>query len=407
MEKSSTLIDAYDKYDRISIIKINSNNKVLHGSEYKIETFDGKEVPGKAIVNEAGTVTYFLDSNFFASYENTISLLPNILKDEINSYQNQQDFFNSWVYDEFVYSVGNFNQNNYIIAIPIKIIETKSPVGYKARNMTSFLRYNFLLYTQNEEKLKIEVSHHKEIPVLYDIIDIDTTDYNYYKYQFLTSYKHSSLLLNRKCGEQIVAGPSTFNEDYCTDYAYFFENEEGTIKLEISNTVNNLTKYNASKNKNLEYKIRVRNSGDAPSGNNVITTNVPKKITVDETSISLGGSYNKEENTIVWTIDRIENEKEVMVSYKAVAMDNANGDELIGNSMVTSDQQTATVYSNNTIVTLDRIVEIIHNPNTGKSMIYIPNTNIGMPLSVLFIMIIVICITSLLIILRKNKTQSY
>lgn len=407
MIKNSSLSNWYDKFDRISIIKINSNYKVLYGSEYKFETYEGKEIPGRVHVNDSGAITYYFDSDFFNSYENTVSLLPDMFKEELDSYQNYQDFRNSWIFEKFGYVSGSYVSNSYYIYVPIRIVETKSPIGYKAMDMTTFLRFDIEYSNRNEEELNIEVSHSTQMPVFYNTIEFDVTNYNNYKYDLLESYQSSSDLLDRRCGEQIIAGPSTFDENYCSDFAYFFENEEGVIKLEISNTVNNLTKFNASSNKNLEYKIYVKNTGDAPSGNNVITTNVPDKVIVDESSISDAGIYNKKKNIITWNIERIDNKEQVVVSYKALAPDTASGEELIGNSMVLSAQQTIETYSNNTIVSLDKIVEIINNPNTGTSMIYIPNTNIGMPISILFIILIVMSITSMVIMNRIKKKKIF
>jgi high-affinity K+ transport system ATPase subunit B len=123
-------------------------------------------------------------------------------------------------------------------------------------------------------------------------------------------------------------------------------------------------------------------------------------VVVEESSISDSGVYNKQSNTISWNITKIDASEEVKVSYKAIAPKSADGKELIGNSYITSDQVTTRVYSNNTIVTLDKIVEIIDNPNTGMHMLYIPNTNIGIPISFLFIIIMIICIS---LVVFKNK----
>lgn len=57
----------------------------------------------------------------------------------------------------------------------------------------------------------------------------------------------------------------------------YFVNIKDSIELKISNTLNNLNKYNASNNKNLEYKIIVKNDGNEPSKDNIITTNVSAK----------------------------------------------------------------------------------------------------------------------------------
>ena len=158
--------------------------------------------------------------------------------------------------------------------------------------------------------------------------------------------------------------------------------------------------------RSLEYKILVKNIGNAPSSDNVITTNVPQKVIVEETSISDSGIYNKKDNTITWRVDRIDIEEEFIVSYNAIAIKESDEKELIGNSNVTSQQMSSKVYSNNTIVSLDKIVEIIYNPVTGSNMIYIPNTNIGMPVSILFMIIIILSVTATTITIKIKKTNS-
>lgn len=88
-----------------------------------------------------------------------------------------------------------------------------------------------------------------------------------------------------------------------------------------------------------------------------------------------------------------------------MAPKSVNGKELISNSSIYSSYAGKTTYSNSSIVTLDRIVEIIDNPNTGSEMIYIPKTNIGIPLVLLFSIALIICITLFVIkFSRSNKS---
>ena len=91
-------------------------------------------------------------------------------------------------------------------------------------------------------------------------------------------------------------------------------------------------------------------------------------------------------------------------SYNAIVDKDIYGEELIGHSTVESDQTKIATYSNNTIVSLDKIVEIITNPNTGMTMVYVPNTNIGIPVSLFFMVLIAFFLTILVII--KNKIHN-
>ena len=181
----------------------------------------------------------------------------------------------------------------------------------------------------------------------------------------------------------------------------YFVDERGTVSFDITNTVNGLVKYNASNDKHLEYKITVKNKGDITSTNNIIITYVPEKVEVDEDSISDSGEYDSEHHSITWVIDQLEAQEETEFSYNAIVDKDINGEELIGHSTVESDQTMIATYSNNTIVSLDKIVEIITNPNTGITMVYVPNTNIGVPVSLFFMVLIAFILTGMVIIKKK------
>jgi hypothetical protein len=181
----------------------------------------------------------------------------------------------------------------------------------------------------------------------------------------------------------------------------YFVEEKGEVKFEVENLVNGMAKYNASKDKKLEYTIKVKNTGNASSGDNVIKTYVPKEVSVNENKISDGGVYNKNEHTITWNIDYIEIGEVLSVSYEATAPEKTDGKELIGKSSIQSGQVLTEVYSTNTIVTLDRIVEVINNPNTG-TMVYIANTNIGVPISVL-VMFVIALFAVIVVLIKRMK----
>jgi len=184
----------------------------------------------------------------------------------------------------------------------------------------------------------------------------------------------------------------------------YFVEEKGTVKFEIENTVNGLAKYNASKDKSLEYIINVQNNGDIASTQNKIVTYVPSGVTVIKDSISDSGVYSESDGTITWMLDNIEVSEKVEFSYKATAPADAEGKELIGHSTVESGQVLNAVYSNNTVVTMDKIVEVINNPETG-TMVYIAHTNIGLPLSYIMMFLVALCVVILFLARKLKKTQ--
>ena len=409
-------------------VKVTEDLKTLKGAEYKLYTLDGKELKGIFSKNESNVVTFSYDDNFFGTYDTFFSILPPIYQNLINDSieLNEEQFisnlnninigynFGSSVNDQFGYTWQTHNEYGFHLEIPVIIKEVQAPIGYKKNDLYSGFQMSIAWFfnKENGNLDAIALTHQGATGHVFPVVTKLTNEFDYNSFSSFSRSVYDpyddEFAITRECDGIIAAGStSEFSDGYCYSLINYFQDEEGTVKLEVSNTVNNLTKFNASSNKNLEYKIYVKNTGDAPSGNNVITTNVPDKVTVDESSISDAGIYNKKENIITWNIERIDNEEQVIVSYKALAPDTANGEELIGNSMVLSAQQTTKSYSNNTIVTLDKIVEIINNPNTGTSMIYIPNTNIGMPISILFVILIVMSITSMAIMNRIKKKKIF
>jgi hypothetical protein len=391
--KKATLLDYYDKYDRISIIKINDSNKVLYGAEYKIETYYGKTIPGKLRTNSSGASIYILDSDFFSSYENAISILPDSFKNELNGYTSYNDFINGSLYEKYHFESGNPTKE-IDFYIPIKVMETKAPAGYKKLDMTSFLRFNVVY--RSDGTLTAEISHSGGMPVFYNHINFDYTNLDHYKYNYVNSFNNTTTsdLLKRKCGEEIISGPAEFNDNYCSDYAYYFVNDEGEVKLVIEDTVNGVKKYDATTDKKLVYKIEVTNTGNAGSGNNEIVTHVPDEVEVLANTISDGGIYSKDEHTITWNIDFIDEGETVDLEYQATAPGEVKGDQLVGYSEVGSDQVKTSIKSTDTIVLMTKSSESV-NPNTARDMMLSYTEVVGL-------MVLLVCLV-LYAVYYKNK----
>ncbi len=394
----------------ISFYKVAEDNlTILKNEEYEIYSIDDQ--PTGIVLEKTNDGRHiFTDWTHNNLYREDVNkLFPNFLKDELSNIKTKSEFIDFYTRYNLNGYAGS-NGGHVSINNPIVLKQITSENGYKKQdiiiksNLEFYVDYNSSsgeitsaslgLYADDVENTSLLINNDYHVNTIDDFMNLNyrSLSDSYYSCQ----NSRAGLIITNM--EQCTPLSLEWSDSY--SYVPYFVSEQGTVKLEITNTVNGLTKYNASNNKQLEYKISVKNSGDVSSENNVLVTNVPKMVVVEESSISDSGVYNKQSNTISWNITKIDASEEVKVSYKAIAPKSADGKELIGNSYITSDQVTTRVYSNNTIVTLDKIVEIIDNPNTGMHMLYIPNTNIGIPISFLFIIIMIICIS---LVVFKNK----
>lgn len=400
--------------------KVDDNLNIIKNEVFKFSSIDGDYTydDTKIIATEDGM--YGEGGYYQINYETGKEIIPSILRNKIESVHTKNDVLNLQQELPHINSFGSaqFNDDHTVtFYLPLLIKEENIPNGYARNDLVllspAFVKYN---YDSNNNITSFSISTRSNITT--SLIKAS----NFKKPETITDFTKAQYLYNldlsgsnnRACINGYDDGKIITDNALCTtsvpvldaSFSYsmvsYFIDQKGTVKLNISYTVNGLTKYNVSNNNNLKYKITVKNTGNAPSGDNVITTIVPQEIIVDESSISHSGIYNKNNNTITWKIDRIEIEEELTVFYKATAPSGLRGKELISNSAVTSQQMSSKVYSNNVIVTFDKIVEIINNPNTGNNLIYIPNTNIGIPVSIIFIIMLLSLMVTITIIKIKK-----
>lgn len=176
--------------------------------------------------------------------------------------------------------------------------------------------------------------------------------------------------------------------------ALYFQSYNRTINLNITNKVNNVDKYNAKKDEVISYSVNVKNTGDGYSENNIITTIIHKALEIDENRISDNGIYNKEKNTITWHLDEVGPNDEYTFNYYAKVVDE-NITEYIGNSYITSNQVQEKVISNDTVVSIENKINI---PNIMKN----PNTETGISVVIITIVILVSIITYIMLKRKKN-----
>ncbi len=408
----------------VNFYKVSSDYKILKGERYELVSYDNGIRTG-IFTEERQDGIYQLTSSSSTNKlteEQVMNLLPSVLKNTLNNINSMEDI-NNLANQNNVFVVDRYNGANGAITVrlsfkaPFKLEQVKTTPGTQ-KNDIIFIGYgDYYYYFDNNGNLtnrnfyNINVSNSNYYTILYNT-EFPTIN-SLSDFSLFTNQNNEKACVNNSQGKIIT------NQNECYEYINeqwsasfntvpYFVSQQGNIKLEIKESVNSLTKYNASKNKSLNYRVIVDNTGNASSSNNVITTYLPKEISVVNNTISHNGVYNKQNNTITWKIDNIEANEHIELHYRAIAPNKTNGKDLMSHSTVKSDQVTNAVQSNTTIVTLDRIIEIIENPNTGSNNIYIPNTNIGMPLSLLFVIILVIGITTFLLvkIFKRKKNNS-
>ena len=338
-------------------------------------------------------------------YENGLDILP----------KEYQQIFSNLKTKNDVISYGEDNFSNFYI--PFKIVESNAPTGYKNDRLIFFAKASATFdYDSNNNITGVKINIYRH----YEGQNFMTKNDSNFDYSHLIKYTD---LINvqdhvaRTCGYErsmhygeIVTTTDDVFGSGCFDVFFFFVNEKGKVKLNITNTVNDTMIYNATNNRNLLYKISVNNAGDIASSNNKITTNIAKGIIVNENSISDNGVYNKTNNTITWTISNIDAGESYNLFYEAfVPIDALVTEEYIGNSYITSDQEQNEIKSGDTIVNLTG--EFINTPTTtskdssiiqNQDTVTNPQTNVG--ITGLFIIVFIVFLIALIILQKKKNT---
>ena len=413
-------MDEYNTYHNLQIVflKIGNDYKVLKNQKYELVPYDTEKSTGVFSEEGAYGQYFFNESKNNTSF--SIDILPQYLKDEIDKIHTIEDYRSlaERLGNNFYLSSGSGGEHGLPLLsgrfnVPVKLKQVKGSPGYINHDLGIIFYVDFTIsYDENTQEILykdvyaaawdqayVDLDDFANVKTLDEMVSLTYNVYNGERACINTNNDRIIIEDPSQCTVPVNFGSGVFS------LVPFFMDEEGTVKFEISNSVNGLAKYNASNNKNLEYEIIVKNTGTASSSQNVIITNVPKQVIVDENSISNSGTFNASNSTITWNIDYINSEEQILLYYRAIAPNDVNGEELIGNSNVLSAQVTTKTYSNNTIVTLDKMVEIIKNPKTGITMIYIPNTNLGMPLSVFLMIIVIISITSIMFVKKVKKKR--
>ncbi len=402
---------------KLSFLVVNSNYKALRGNRYELTSIDGNNKTGLFTTEEE-----YGDYHFFKDLRGTngqivgnqnekiADALPDIIKEEMENIRtvNDLNYFNqhSEVFEKTVNET--YSYINYHFNIPFRFHQIRTANGMQKTDMivvgecdlsyrydsnNNIIKKDLGIYITDYQNNKILFTNN--IPTVNNISDL---------MQF-ESQEFGHACLNTDNQGLIIQNPSgctkfpELNGSAFYDLVPYFIAQEGDVSFNINNTVNGVAKYNASKERDLNYKITITNTGNAASGNNQITANVPKEIVIDENSISNNGHYNKTSNTIVWNIDHLEPEEVLELSFKATVPKDVKTTELISNSTINSDNTEMIIVSNNTIVTLDKTLEILENPYTGNVITYL-----GLTFNAIVVVVVMISLVTIFIQKRKaNK----
>lgn len=397
---------------KITFLVVDHNYKALKGNQYELISIDGKNKTGLFTTEEE-----YGDYHFYKSTYNTennqneeiADALPDLIKEEIENIHTVSDlsFFNQHTDLFHKTEYAPYSQIFYEFKIPFRFHQIRTANGTQKTDMIILgncgLTYK---YDQNnnitEKKLNINITDYNNQYIYYtnDIREINDVEE-------LNDYIEQGI--QKACANTDNQGKIITDPNHCTkavelngsafyDLVPYYIAEEGKATFTINNTVNGVAKYNASKERDLDYRITITNTSNIASGNNQITANVPKEIIINQNTISNNGHYNQTSSTIVWNIDHMEPEEVLELTFKATVPKDVKTTELISNSTINSDNTEMIIVSNNTIVTLDKTLEIFENPYTGNVITYL-----GLTFNA--IVIVVVMISLITIFIQKRKAN--
>ena len=179
--------------------------------------------------------------------------------------------------------------------------------------------------------------------------------------------------------------------------------EVGEVVLTITNTVNGVSNYDTTDYAVLTYNVIVKNTGESISTNNRIVTIVPEGLEVDTSTINYDGTYMTADNTIVWNLPSINPNETYTLIYEAKIPDsNADPQQYIGSSHVTSDEITQEIGSGNTVVNFS-ITNDSSNDPTNNGTTNNPQTGDNITKYSIILLISVIGFIICFCLIRKNN----
>ena len=302
---------------------------------YKI--IGGNQTPTSVLYN-------ILPSNIKTIYDsiNTLSDFDTVLNNTDFTYLDLSCVM--WCEDE---NTCHDNKTRLItFLLPVRLVETKTPIGYKKGDFVFTLEVGiYFNYKDGEEnidnkQIKIYIPQRRSNSIyFYEYNDQE----NYYDH--VTSY-HS---VETYIGEHYYG-----NDNYIYNYAT-------PAELKIENFIEGKTTYDTTSDTVVSYRIVVSNEGGQTSESNIVRISIPKKLEVDESSISNNGMYDEETNEIIWTFNELGGFSSIELYFDIIVPKDVNGEYKIGSSVSNS---ITTVTANKNKL---KVSDPVSNPNTGDN----------------------------------------
>ena len=421
------MLDDYSKagYFTVFFIKVNEKYKIISDEEYTICNAVTKECSEiKSTIGEYGEhkfhTVYRSDMNNLEKLKFNILLSDSIIS-EIESLNNLDDLEQYKSHPE-IFEISESTSNRNIsmkFYFPVLIKQTKALPGYTTTDILyrgqARLGYkydannNFTSKTIAIDVINELLDYNNNTPIkmdsLLDLAPYSKKDMQHDKTCFNTD-DSGTIIIN----DQSMCTESVSLEFVSSSYRYipFFVSRKRKVLLEIDNTVNGVKRFDASIEKTLNYEITVKNTGEAPSDNNTIITYIPGEVVVEENSIKDNGVYNKDKQTITWTLGTLNINETKTFTYKGIAPEKFTEKELVGYSTVKSDDVKTVVASNNTLVVIDgKTLEnglITQNPDTGNHNL---NIMISKPFLFIYSVLIVLVIALTIRFRRRIVKDKY
>lgn len=371
-----------------SFYKVDENLKILDDQTFEIRGIDSDlKIDGLGIVTMYdGMYTVTMNGNVEYSYIDMKHVLPKVLVDRLEQVETKDD---ALALGEEM-GVDFYSQYKIETTIPLKIKQTTTQEGFVTNDLIYFvegsIRFNYQddSYTLSHINVYLDGLSNYNMMKLEDFEGINSlSDFSKYEYGTFDELQGEGTCMNQSGADGKIISDTLNNPcqtsisegSWSYDLVHYFIDYQGEAKLEIENTVNGSAEYNAKNNKELNYEITVKNSGDVSSWNNVITTSIPEEIIVNEDSISDDGDYDKSDDSITWKIDELEAGEKYTLSYSATVSDKADKSKTyVGKTKVFSNQSEV-VHAKDTKVYLSNASELIDrnnlvNPNTYSTAVF-------------------------------------
>lgn len=367
-----------------SFYKVNEDFEILDNQSFEIRGIDDNLKLNGLNFTKLYDGMYNINNAIEGNYSDFKHILPKVLVDNLEQITTYDD----------VMTLGeemgvDYDDYGIDFTLPIKIKQVTTQEGYITNDLIYFLE-GTIRFDYDTSNNIISSSIYLNGLSNYNMIRAENfeginslADFSKYDYGNFSGINGDSTCINQSTADGKIVSDTLSNpcensireSSWSYDLVHYFIDYQGEAKLEIENTVNGSSEYNAKNNQELNYEITIKNSGDVSSWDNVVITSIPEEIIVNEDSISDDGDYDKSDDSITWKIDELEAGEKYTLSYSATVSDKADKSKTyIGKTKVFSNQSEV-VHAKDTKVYLSNASELIDrnnlvNPNTYSTAVF-------------------------------------